>query len=311
MIISNEGLVLEIEDKDVDKSGLLFFPDEAREIQADEVNNRITKKTEMKIKSIDFNNVTSIQGRLAEIFGATSHKIEEVNAPYLENVPQYFFEGCPRLKIAWLNAAKVIGAESFRDCYSLEMVKCPNVTKIGDLAFARCTNLSSFEFPKTLNVIGAYSFNSSGIRRVTLPEGVMLGASFIDCKQLEVVRIHDLSSIRSTPLTEPFKGCEKLEQVIVDELNTDDCFLLTSAMHGYTLQCKRENETKRIFCFSDENILDDDVVEVTQIIGDAENDKYIICLLLDGTYRVCTKDELSSPLKSIEEIQEWVDAFLN
>lgn len=312
MVINNEGLVVAIEDKDIDKSGVLFFPEEAKEIHANKLTNRISKKAKSKIQSIDFNKIIFINGSLAEIIGAAEvATVKYINAPNLEIISLHLFDSCYELKKASLDTAKRIEAESFWSCHNLQTINCPNITFIGDNAFARCFKLSSFEFPKTLKSIGKYSFLMSGIKSVTIPEGAVLGASFVDCKQLEVVRIHDLSSIRSTPLTEPFKGCEKLEQVIVDELNTDDCFLLTRAMHGYTLQCKLENETKRIFCFSDENILDDDVVEVTQIIGDAENDKYTICLLLDGTYRVCTKDEISSPLKSIEEIQEWVDAFLN
>ena len=70
MVINNEGLVVAIEDKDIDKSGVLFFPEEAKEIHANKLTNRISKKAKSKIQSIDFNKIIFINGSLAEIIGA-------------------------------------------------------------------------------------------------------------------------------------------------------------------------------------------------------------------------------------------------
>lgn len=66
-----------------------------------------------------------------------------------------------------------IGKEAFYDCVNLASIELPEVTIIGTSAFAGCSKLTSFTFPKNLTTIGYAAFyGCSGLTTLSLPSNL-------------------------------------------------------------------------------------------------------------------------------------------
>ncbi len=64
---------------------------------------------------------------------------------------------------------------TFNKCTGLTSVIMPGVTKIGWNAFAQTTSLTSINLPDTLQSIESNAFSQSGIKSITIKDGVALG----------------------------------------------------------------------------------------------------------------------------------------
>ena len=103
----------------------------------------------------------------------------QVNAE-IEKLPDYTFTGCSSLKDVYLSSS---------------------IKSIGSFAFQNCVALENANFISQVNCIERFAFDSSGITRLTVPEGVeeIPEYCFSNCADLEIVSIHkNVSSIDST-----------------------------------------------------------------------------------------------------------------
>ena len=83
---------------------------------------------------------------------------------------------------------------------------------IYDVAFSSCSSLRSVGFSTGLKMIGANSFNGSGLESVSLPEGLtkLESGAFGSCKSLKSVELN-LSIVADGKLV--FNGCPELDSV--------------------------------------------------------------------------------------------------
>ena len=103
------------------------------------------------------------------------------------------FERCQRLKEVVLPESIInIGKHAFSSCYDLVKINIPNsVTTIKDGAFYGCNSLQSIELPDHLTCISNFLFQSSGIKSIDIPIGVVeIGVyAFAFCDSLASIHI--------------------------------------------------------------------------------------------------------------------------
>ena len=110
----------------------------------------------------------------------------------------------------------------------------PRVTRIGDRAFAACSNLTFIEYGYSVKSIGAYAFaGCSGLTSFKLPDSVTVIAegAFQGCTGLKTVVVPDTITTISGSA---FQGCSELVQVTIGGAVTEigdnafaDCGKLT------------------------------------------------------------------------------------
>ncbi|MBQ7364675.1 MAG: leucine-rich repeat protein [Clostridia bacterium] len=107
----------------------------------------------------------------------------------------------------------VIGSEAFKDHVNLRRVRVPDgITLIRSWAFAGCTNLTEIELPESIKLISSHTFPYSGLKSITIPEGVTaIGReAFKNCERLESV---SLPSTLTEISTEAFRNCKALTTI--------------------------------------------------------------------------------------------------
>lgn len=107
-----------------------------------------------------------------------------------------------------------IGNQSLRALTSLSSVSiADSVINIGTSAFLGCTALTSIDLPNSVETIGSFSFNETGLTRITIPEKVTtLYYCFYGCKKLQTVVLPDgLTSIGDYT----FKNCTSLTDITI------------------------------------------------------------------------------------------------
>ncbi|PXA02865.1 hypothetical protein DDZ13_14945 [Coraliomargarita sinensis] len=150
-------------------------------------------------------NVTSIEGApFAQCTSLTSITVAIENLAF-SSIGGVLFDK---------NGTTLIGYPSGRTGgYSFD----ENVTAIGDLAFYRCTNLTSIVFPQNLNSIGASAFAyCTSLTDLQLPESLItIGrGGFSDCTSLRIIELPGGLTVVSEEL---FRGCSSLREVILPE----------------------------------------------------------------------------------------------
>ena len=108
---------------------------------------------------------------------------------------------------------------AFQNCSSLESVKLPNITSIGEAAFWGCSSLINVEMPSCLNNIGSYAFKDCiSLSYINISRNVTTieDYAFWGCTSLESVTIP--SSVTSIEWR-AFYQCVKLTSVIFENTN--------------------------------------------------------------------------------------------
>lgn len=136
--------------------------------------------------------------------------LAELSLPDVNNIGNYAFAECPKLKkitmakvnsigqgaFARLGATEIVLPEGISSIgnyafyYSnLSNVKIPSsISEISDYCFYGCANLKSIIIPSSVRKIGFYSFQESGIGFVNLPKVEVIGdCAFYNCHQLSGV----------------------------------------------------------------------------------------------------------------------------
>ncbi len=109
----------------------------------------------------------------------------------------------------------------FNNAIKLRSVKLPSACKnIPPKGFTNCTSLESIELPDTLERIGSYAFENSGIKSLEIPDSVTeIGSNaFENADKLESITLPSgLKKIDSNL----FAGCTSLKKIILPE-NVND-----------------------------------------------------------------------------------------
>lgn len=103
------------------------------------------------------------------------------------------------------------GVDMFTQCTSLKEIKLPEgITSIRIGMFSGCTALTSFVVPDTVRHIEDSAFSGTGLKEITLPEGLStISSSFQYCTSLTTITIP--ASLRQ--MGSAFRNCTNLEKV--------------------------------------------------------------------------------------------------
>ena len=128
---------------------------------------------------------------------------------------------------------KEIAFKTFYNNRTIESVTIPDsVTKIGNYAFAYCTNLKTVSIGNGVKTIGAYAFSSSGIQKVEIPSSVeaISFAAFWKCGSLKEAEIPEtVNSIES----KAFVSCS-IKSICIDPDKFSGAFDSTVVRHDFT-----------------------------------------------------------------------------
>ena len=161
--------------------------------------------------------------------------------PTLNEIDEFSFNGCEKLKNMDLSSTKVmkVSKAAFQSCKSLETVKVPSalneiggyafneceklknmdlsstkVTKVDGAAFQFCKSLKTVNVSSTLNEIGGFAFNGCGkLKKMDLSSTKVKkidGAIFQSCKSLESV---DFPAGLKEINDYAFFNCSKLKEI--------------------------------------------------------------------------------------------------
>ena len=137
---------------------------------------------------------------------------------YVSKIGNNAFAGLTGVKTANLEDTKIqdVGEGAFQGCTALEKVTMPaTARRIMANSFNGCTALATVDFSQmqqTNSVIQKGAFQGSGIKSVTIPDGLtsIQDSAFQDCKQLETVTLPDsLAGVGK----QVFEGCTALTSV--------------------------------------------------------------------------------------------------
>ena len=136
-------------------------------------------------------------------------------------------------------------------CHTVRKMSIPSsVTKIGDYAFCKCTNLTSIELPSGVTSLGGDAFtNCTNLSSLTLPSSVKeIGSSaFAHCKSLTSITLP--SDVENVGIY-TFYGCESLKSITlpsdlkqIREYAFKDCKGLTSIYAFMEKPCEIQETT--------------------------------------------------------------------
>lgn len=195
----------EMFDTNVDK---VLSESEAKAIRAVNIDS---KKNIYSVKGIEyFVNLESFQAYNA-IALRTLDLSKNTN---LRRVKEQALYKCSGLESVILPPTiETIEGDAFHDCPKLASINIPNgVTSIGSYAFAGDLQLTEIALPQSVKTIGKNAFAATGLRSLTLPEGISVVAENIcfNCKSLTSLT---LPSTTSNISYRAFSYCEALTEI--------------------------------------------------------------------------------------------------
>lgn len=115
--------------------------------------------------------------------------LEELNIPKnVTYIGKYAISGCSSIKeISLPDSVTELGPGVLFYCVNLCEVRLPNhLTYIPREALACNPKLTTIDIPASVTEIGPHAFNSSGLRRITLPNGILKidNSAFVFCEDL-------------------------------------------------------------------------------------------------------------------------------
>ena len=123
--------------------------------------------------------------------------------------------------------------EAFMYCFNLKKIDLNNVKKIGNYAFAGCTNLSEIKGLENVVDFGIYCFaGCASLEKAILSDQLtrLREGMFESCLKLEKIKFLKVKEIESLV----FSGCASLKEIVVsDEIEKiiGDAFLATDGLN--------------------------------------------------------------------------------
>ena len=159
--------------------------------------------------------------------------LESVYIPKIDSLPSYCFAFCSNLSDVTLSSnLNSIGTAAFQGTNISEAI-FPNVTYVGNAAFASCRNLTFASIPNI--TIGEYSIFAScnNLISVSLPNvSILRGAAFYSDSSLQSIYLPSLKLISYSGST--FYSCSSLSYVSFPELEAiQGTYSLNYAWHNY------------------------------------------------------------------------------
>jgi hypothetical protein len=110
------------------------------------------------------------------------------------------------------HVVRYIGSRAFAGAQNATSVIIPEtVTSIGGFAFVDCGQITNIPIPNNVTNIGSVAFAKTGIRHMTIPDGVTIGDSlFLECRNLQSVVMP--TGMTTIPLA-TFQGCTSLSNI--------------------------------------------------------------------------------------------------
>ena len=151
----------------------------------------------VNLNNIDVSEVAKLKNELEYLFGGFKDKFDiapDISNWNIKYIPNNFFDTNKHINEFTIpNGVTRIGNEAFADCSNLTSVKIPNsVTSIGHYAFTVCTSLSSIVIPNRVTSIRECAFSGCDrLASVTIGNGVISieESAFQDCKSLTSIVI--------------------------------------------------------------------------------------------------------------------------
>lgn len=149
----------------------------------------------------------------------SDHITEIVIEEGIEEIKTGAFTGMEALvKITIPESVKVIGGNTFSNCYSLKEIVFPNHIKaIESQTFRGCKSLETFTVPSSVNYIGENAFaGCTSLTEVVLSSGVesIGNQAFKECSNLKTLAIPTTVNYVGESA---FEGCSSLETLSISE----------------------------------------------------------------------------------------------
>ncbi len=171
------------------------------------------------------------------------HSLEHITVPdSVIIVEQSAFEACFNLKkIKFGSNVLNIAEEVCSLCRSLETVTLGNPRAISRNAFFGCKKLTEISIPASVTEIDAYAFNSAGLQKVNIPDGLITIQiyAFLNCSSLK--RIIIPASVTSID-GRAFSGCYDLHSLIFLGPAPNLSFQFRSMTTGATAYIQSEHQ---------------------------------------------------------------------
>ena len=133
----------------------------------------------------------------------------------LRSIGKYAFHNTSLRSVTIPKSVTSLGFDSFSKCTELtELQLLANVDTIGYSVFSGCSKLESVEIPSSVTTIGKYSFYSTGLKAINIPNSVtqIREDAFGACNNLVSVT---LSKSLQTIETEGFHDCVSLTSIFI------------------------------------------------------------------------------------------------
>lgn len=165
--------------------------------------------------------------RIADGFLRDRELIDTVTIPEtVRYIGNQSFKGTGIKEIIIPDSVMSIGNDAFNNCEKLTKVKLSNhLQSIGDFAFAKCCLLEDIIIPDSVTKMGVSVFEDSGIKNVSLPDGINLinQCLFRRCLSLKTIKIPNSVTLLES---QAFRGCSNLESLnFPDNLQTIETML--------------------------------------------------------------------------------------
>ncbi|MDY2942479.1 MAG: leucine-rich repeat domain-containing protein [Paludibacteraceae bacterium] len=159
----------------------------------------------------NFNGATGYRGNSSDM-----NLLEELSLPSINNIGNYAFSGCKKLKSISLTSVNSIGQYAFSYLGAPHISLPEGTTSIGTNAFYY-SNITGIDLPSTLTSIGDYAFAYSELKSIEIPSPItdVSAYCFYECDSLVSVSLPiSTQQIKSYA----FSNCENLTAINLQEL---------------------------------------------------------------------------------------------
>ena len=166
-----------------------------------------------KIKSnADFEYLLTNRGAYITKYLGTSKNIdiETIDGDSVYAICASVFENS-EVRTVYAPNVKKIFQNAFKNSNDLRVITSDSAEYIGDGAFEGCEKLTNPSFSESASYIGDGAFKKSGIKRITVPDGMETVPKSLceECENLETLDLNNAQTVNDSA----FEGCAKLATV--------------------------------------------------------------------------------------------------